>query len=249
MGAKINFREFLSPTPREQFSSESAARGAGHEDSRPLQVSNTVTIRRSDTLPKSKLDRMRNEVKQLIQEGTRPVYGAIKIISWIDENLKCLEHQGIRLIQRESTGSYHLMDRIERKKAILRVEHEERVNERKRYRARRNQESSWGGFTSSRVRSVWNGGYIEVERPQNEIIDLLDFYQNQLEIVTIDMEDEKEDVISIYASDPEFDDLEGEEREKDVESEDNSRVGELAFHRTYKVLDSRWKTVDLRNGR
>jgi proteasome lid subunit RPN8/RPN11 len=173
-------------------------------------------------------------VRRSIREGTKPIYGAIKVISWINENLRCLERQGICLIQREPTGSYHLIDRVEREKTILQVRYENMANEEKRNCMGNDQESSEGGFTSSREKFVWNGSYMEVEKRQSETSEFLDYDKYQSEI-TADMEDEKEDVISIYASDPEFDDLEGEKRDENVaELKKDSSIG---------VLDSEFNSL------
>ncbi|CAG8622309.1 9085_t:CDS:1 [Acaulospora morrowiae] len=230
MGSKINFGKFLHERPSRE--SKTIYDGSG-----PLQALNTLNIRRSDVLSRSELNSIRGEVRRAIREGTNPVYGAIKVVSWIDENLRCLERQGIRLIQGGATGSYRLIDTVEQKKTILQVRHENVVNERKRNRMGNNREPSEMGFTSSRVRYVWNGNYIEVGRKRSKISELLDYVQSQPEI-TVDAEDEKEDVISIYASDPEFDDLEGDKRDEnnvsELEDDSRSRIG---------VLDSEFNSL------
>ncbi|CAG8794666.1 35418_t:CDS:1 [Gigaspora margarita] len=161
-----------------------------------------IRIKRADGVPKCEVNKLRKKLRGLIKaQDSKPMKGVMQFVALIDESLKCLKRQGFQYIQGQTQGQFHLIDNLKTEAMLVEITDNGQDDIRPNVE-KRNKEKLDDLNEAARTAIVWRDGTLKVEEGTNynEI-----GYWNDQDGEVIDEED-KEDVISLYASEFEFDD-------------------------------------------
>ncbi|CAG8640583.1 15232_t:CDS:1, partial [Dentiscutata heterogama] len=146
---------------------------------------------------------LRKKLRGLIKtQNSKPIKGVMQFVALIDESLKCLERQGFQYIQGQTQGQFHPIDNVKTEAMLVEITDNGQDDIRPNVEKRTNKENFYDLNETTRTAIVWKDGTLKVEEEThyNEIS-----YWNNQDGEVIDEED-KEDVISLDASEIEFDD-------------------------------------------